>query len=495
MRRGTSKPLQSPIHSPRKCTAKPSASRFLFPDDKCLFCDKRKIKKKGKEEYLHRFTDWAHKSSGWENIEKMVKEMRKEECSSLLRKVTGVELFAAEAHYHRSCYQQFHSNYQSFKGYHLSTSREAKMGQETLTKAHAIAYSEVKAVILKEVIGELNVLPLTVLRETYIRVLERENQPNEYFRADKLKKRLEKDEVSSRLEFAKVELYGCVAFWWVYFSKLPVAKAATATYLLATKDHLNEAAKYLRESILAAYKKSEELPWPPMVEDIKKLADEPLPEELERFLHLVFSGNEPDMVHEERTRRFVFSIGQDICRAVSKGRWKLAKHILICTTIRHLYRSKQLTTILNRLCHCESYSFGIELETAMAKAVEEMSTYLTPQIVTGEDNEVFHGEWDNLNKILTNVTGSNVVNIAAGIMLQESKSDIDSTSTERTISAAKRTKERSLKIDAPTTLAPVTIYNRVGPNFPENAVFTTPAENDLELKRCMKEYDIWILSK
>ena len=131
----------------------------------------------------------------------------------------------------------------------------------------------------------------------------------------------------------------------------------------------------------------------------------------------------------------------------------------------------------------------------MAKAVEEMSTYLTPQIVTGEDNEVFHGEWANLNKILTNVTGSNVVNIAAGIMLQESKSDIDSTSTERTISAAKRTKERSLKIDAPTTLAPVTIYNRVGPNFPENAVFTTPAENDLELKRCMKEYDIWILSK
>ena len=91
--------------------------------------------------------------------------------------------------------------------------------------------------------------------------------------------------------------------------------------------------------------------------------------------------------------------------------------------IPHLYRSKQLTTILNRLCHCESHSFGIELETAMAKALEETSTYLTHQIVSADGNEVFHSEWDNLNKIHTNITGSNVVNSAADIILQEVKSD------------------------------------------------------------------------
>ena len=64
--------------------------------------------------------------------------------------------------------------------------------------------------------------------------------------------------------------------------------------------------------------------------------------------------------------------------------------------------------------HCESYSYGLELETALAKAIEESNTYLTPQIVTGEHNIVFHSEWDNLNKIKTNVTGSNVVSSAAG---------------------------------------------------------------------------------
>ena len=137
--------------------------------------------------------------------------------------------------------------------------------------------------------------------------------------------------------------------------------------------------------------------WPPTLEDVKKLASEPLPEEFQRFLSLMFSGN---------TRT-----------------WKLAKHILICMIICCLYRSKQLTTILNRLCHCELYSFGIELETAMVYALEKSNTYLTPQIVTGESNEVFHNEWDNLNKILSNVTGSNVVISAAGVMFQEFKGD------------------------------------------------------------------------
>ena len=86
---------------------------------------------------------------------------------------------------------------------------------------------------------------------------------------------------------------------------------------------------------------------------------------------------------------------------------------------RHLYRSKQLTTILSRLGLCETYDFGLELETALAKAPDEVSTSLTPQVITGEGNKVFHFEWDNMNKITTNIPGSNVVNSTGGIMIQE----------------------------------------------------------------------------
>ena len=99
-----------------------------------------------------------------------------------------------------------------------------------------------------------------------------------------------------------------------------------------------------------------------------------------------------------------------------------------------------MTTILNRLCQCESYFFGIELETAIAYALKGVNIYLTPQIVSGESNEVFHNEWDKLNKILTNATGSNVVNSAAGIILEEVKCDAGST-TERTLPTAAKSKQ------------------------------------------------------
>ena len=77
---------------------------------------------------------------------------------------------------------------------------------------------------------------------------------------------------------------------------------------------------------------------------------------------------------------------------MTNGEWKLPKHILLCSTIRHLYRSKQLTDVLHRLGHSESYDFGLELETALAEAINDVSSSLTPQIATDEDNKVFHVE-------------------------------------------------------------------------------------------------------
>ena len=173
---------------------------------------------------------------------------------------------------------------------------------------------------------------------------------------------------------------------------------------------------------------------------------------------------------------------------------KVGTCILVKKTIRHVYRSKQ-TNILNQLCHCESYFFGVELETAIAKTLEETSTYLPPQIDSGDCKEVFHSKCENLDKILTNIPGSNVVNSTAGIMLQKVKSDNGSNSSERTLPAAKRNKEQSLNVDPPSIFAPVTIYKQVRSCFPENALLSLPVDNDFEFKKCMKEYDIWTYSR
>ncbi len=46
-------------------------------------------------------------------------------------------------------------------------------------------------------------------------------------------------------------------------------------------------------------------------------------------------------------------------------------------------------------------------------------------------NEVFHVEWDNLNKITTIIHGSNVVNSTGGIMIQEIKPGFDINDTKK----------------------------------------------------------------
>ena len=178
------------------------------------------------------------------------------------------------------------------------------------------------------------------------------------------------------------------------------------------------------------------------------------------------------------------SIGQDVCRAVLNGEWKLGKHILLTSTIRHLFRSKQLTTILNRLGHCESYHFGEELETAIAKAIDENQEYITPEILGAEHNLVFHSEWDNLNKVLTNVTGSNIVNSAGGIMLQEVSES--STPASKKLPKSSRDKTRTIEPSI-RILPPLEIYKRVGPRFPAEASITPPVENDLALNLAQQE--------
>lgn len=180
---------------------------------------------------------------------------------------------------------------------------------------------------------------------------------------------------------------------------------------------------------------------------------------------------------------------------MTKGEWKLPKHILLATTVRHLYRSKTLTNILSRLGHSETYDFSLELETAITKALDEVSTSLTPQIVTGAGNNVFHLEWDNLNKITTNIHGSNMVNTTAGIMIQEVKPDFHPNEQlqSRTIPLYKRNYARSVQVTTPDALTPVHIYNRVGPSFPEGAILSPPVKNHEAYLKSIQEYRLWIL--
>ena len=191
-----------------------------------------------------------------------------------------------------------------------------------------------------------------------------------------------------------------MSFWLVYSSKITVVDALAQAYTLGSEEKFENAALLLRSNIQQAFRESQSLPWPPMSDDMELSCNRLLPSDLGQFLNIVLNRKE-EMNMSEKMKLLVNSIGQDICQAVSGGKWKLPKHVLLCMTVRHLFCSKQLTKILNLLGHSESYNFGLELETALAKALDEVSNFLTHQIVTGEGNELFDCEWDNLNEITT----------------------------------------------------------------------------------------------
>ena len=130
----------------------------------------------------------------------------------------------------------------------------------------------------------------------------------------------------------------------------------------------------------------------------------------------------------------------------------------------------------------------------MDKALDETSTLLTPQIVKGKGNILFHSEWDNLNKILTNVHGHNVVNSAGGIMVQEVATGHELTK-ERTLPTSARIRRKNFTADTPMSLPALHIYNRTGPTMPGGSTFTPQTYNDEQWEKAMKEYSLWVLCR
>ena len=76
----------------------------------------------------------------------------------------------------------------------------------------------------------------------------------------------------------------------------------------------------------------------------------------------------------------------------------------------------------------------------------EVSTYLMPQIVTGEGNIGFHCEWDNLNRTNTTVHDNTIVSSSDGIMLTNKLSIVQviDKNTLRWFGLAMRRKEESM---------------------------------------------------
>ena len=106
---------------------------------------------------------------------------------------------------------------------------------------------------------------------------------------------------------------------------------------------------------------------------------------------------------------------------------------------------------MNRFGHCESYSFSLEVETAIVKASEETSSPLSSQIVRNPSIPyVFHSDFDNFDQSVNDLSGARSVHTANGITLQDSE-DVYSPSNAGgelpDVPSVERTKQRCLDFD------------------------------------------------
>ena len=429
----------------------------LFAKD-CIFCNKEgliSIRKAGLKttEMTQKFA-----SDGWKTIVQCAESKNDEK---LLLRIRGYDLFASEAHFHPKCRKKYVQD----PHYWRSQDTEAKLHQEEKESAHEKAFLKVCEVVSKEVIINQTVIKLTDLVQLYVKELEGTDFPNSNYRSEKLKNKLESI-YGQQIAFCKLDTTGRFVALLVYNAKMTVETAIQSAFQLGSQNVLIEAASVLRDTIISTFENSNDLRWPPTADQIDDINDV-IPSSLSHFLKFIFSGKVKDT--STQVNRLVSSIGQDICRVVTNGEWKLPKHIILCMTVRHLYRSKQLTTLLNRLGHCESHAFSAELETSIAKAVEQTSSLLTPQIVREPDvPSIFHSEFDNFDQLVNTMSGTDSVHTAHGIMLQEVLSDHpdEHGGSVPIVPSQPRTKERTLNLPAQQELPGCYVGQRKSPKNP-----------------------------
>ena len=247
----------------------------------------------------------------------------------MLARIRDVDLFAAEAHYHPSCRKA----YTRAAGLGRSMNIDVRNNQLDLEKTHQKAFESICNTVSSQVIGKKQIIRLDDLREEYIRELNQTSYPNPNYRAEKLKAKLEKHDcigeeigIASVMDNTLSSSQGKCTSQIIFCKSMDIEGAIKLAYILGNIDSFKKVAGLLKQSILDAFQNSEKIPWPPTAEYLKQL-DGIVPNMLQRFLKMA--------CQVARLNRIGLSVGQDIYRAETNGRWKMPKSM----TLRHV--SKQ----------------------------------------------------------------------------------------------------------------------------------------------------------
>lgn len=217
--------------------------------------------------------------------------------------------------------------------------------------AHTEAFKHICQYVEQVVIQRAHVVRMALLVQMYSAYMK-SNFPihyNENYKADNLKKKL--------ISFFDTK----IQFWQryegsgdlVYSDDVSTGQAVCVAFENASTEEqtIVEAALILRKAVLKSSQDLSKMSWPPSTEDLKK-SENCYPRLITTFLSYLYSKH--GKASSESCKRIIDSTAQYICFNVTKGKWKMPKHILLGMAVRHMTGCTKLIAFPNRYGHTVS---------------------------------------------------------------------------------------------------------------------------------------------
>lgn len=381
----------------------------------CIFCNKDKFIKgsKSREKLTQAVTL---------NADQTLRECATQKRDEKILAITSRDVVAAEAHYHRSCYKDYtRINRKEPKNQDNNIGTD---GDDEYKRIEREAYKDLFIYIRTDIIPNKKVVQVTSLltnltsfmlsggvtslrdstKKNIRRTLENElGNSVDIFPDDHAKLLLVPQTVSRRdLVLENQNLLRELNIWR--------AKSTNVNKIIdQTSSHIRTIIK----------QKMTVTPWPFHPSDVKDSGYITLPDQLERLLIGLLTGNPETKTQTQKITALVQSFSQDIIYAVTGGQHKTPKQILLTYAVKTLTGNTELIQTLNKLGHGVSYSQLEENDTALC--LQKLATASNQRVVLPASIKphVFTNlAWDNIDRLEETLTGKGTSHRVNGIVVQ-----------------------------------------------------------------------------
>ncbi|KAK3747382.1 hypothetical protein QZH41_002637 [Actinostola sp. cb2023] len=370
----------------------------------CIFCERPK--------YVNRTLEKLVKATQL-RVDQTLRQIATARCDQRILAITSRDIVAAEAHYHRSCYRD----------YTRPAQQQQPEKSEPEDAAEYDAFLDLFRFIRTDVLDLQVVITMIELTKTLESFLQTRGVEKLGESTKKHIRRKLESEFGSTLEIFPDEKGKLLVMPANLNAKETVKKLINVEKELKSvkskstelQSIVDQSAQHLRNVILDI---KWTFPWPILPSDLS-VDQFPVPGCLHRFLMGLLTSNSDMTNPSPRVKMLIESFSQDLIYAVTCGKIKPPKQILLSYGVKTLTGNVEVIRMLNRFGHGVSYSQLEENDTALC--LQKLAANLNQTTIlpgTIQPNVFTNLAWDNIDRLEETLTGKGTTHRVNGIAVQ-----------------------------------------------------------------------------